>query len=320
MLSAIVQQLAGQTLLEYLTPRLFEPLGIIGATWESHPSGVNYGGWGLNIKTEDIARFGLLYLQKGQWNGQRILPEWWVEEASRKQVSNGDDPESDWAQGYGYHFWRCRHNIYRGDGAFGQFCIIMPDQAAVLVITGGVPDMQVVLNVVWDKLLPAMGDKPILTDDATATSLAEALENLCFTPPPGAANSPMAQQLSGRSYTFEPNYETLHSLRFDFGNDGCTMIYHLLGGGKRRGIHRLAIGYGTWKEGVTYLGGHTAQSVAASGVWTADNTFTLTLCQYETPFVLTITCRFEGDKLYYDCKVNVAFGPLEHPQLVGISK
>ena len=93
MLAAIVQKLTGQTLLEYLTPRLFEPLGIAGATWESHPNGVNFGGWGLNIKTEDIARFGQLYLQKGLWNSQRILPEAWVEAATSKQVSNVGNPD-----------------------------------------------------------------------------------------------------------------------------------------------------------------------------------------------------------------------------------
>ena len=98
-LAAIVQKLTGQTLVEYLTPRLFEPLGITGATWESHPNGVNFGGWGLNIKTEDIARFGQLYLQKGLWNNQRILPEAWVEAASSKQVSNENNPDPDWSQG-----------------------------------------------------------------------------------------------------------------------------------------------------------------------------------------------------------------------------
>ena len=200
MLAAIVQTLTGQTLVEYLTPRLFEPLGIVGATWESHPNGVNFGGWGLNIKTEDIARFGQLYLQKGQWNGHSILPKTWVEASSTKQVSNGDDPNSDWSQGYGYHFWRCRHHIYRGDGAFGQFCIVMPDQEAVLAITAGVTDLQGILNLVWEKLLPAMGREHLPPDETTSTLLAGALKNLTLTPPQGEATSPMAEVLSGKTY------------------------------------------------------------------------------------------------------------------------
>ena len=80
---------------------------------------------------EFVARFGQLYLQKGRWAGRVLVPESWVEDATRKHISNGDPAAaSDWTQGYGYQFWRCRHGLYRGDGAFGQFCIVMPEQDA----------------------------------------------------------------------------------------------------------------------------------------------------------------------------------------------
>jgi hypothetical protein len=188
-----------------------------------------------------------------------------------------------------------------------------------MAITAGVADMQAILNVVWEKLLPAMDKNLLPENEATVASLARTLKSLTLTPPQGTATSPMAVYFSGRTYTFEPNYETLLSIRFDFSNAVCTMTYHLLGGGKRRGIHRLTFGYGTWQEGVAFLGGSIPQRVVASGAWTSEDTFTLTLCQYETPFILTITCRFEGDKLFYDFKVNVSFGPLERPQLVGMA-
>ncbi len=157
MLSAIIQKVTGEKLLDYLTPRLLEPLGIEGAEWEESPQGINTGGFGLSVKTEDIAKFGQLYLQKGLWHGNRILSESWIATATSSQISNGDDANSDWAQGYCYQFWRCRHNAYRGDGAFGQFCVVMPEQDAVLAITSGLDDMQAVLNLVWEHLLPAMG-------------------------------------------------------------------------------------------------------------------------------------------------------------------
>ncbi len=320
MLAAILQKLTGQTLLEYLTPRLFDPLGIEGATWESHPNGVNFGGFGLNIKTEDIARFGQLYLQKGVWNRQRILPEGWVEKATRKQVSNGNDPNNDWCQGYGYQFWRCRHNIYRGDGAFGQFCIVMPDQDAVLAITGGVPEMQPILNLVWDKLLPGLGKERLPEDETSAKHLGNTLQNLVISPPLGTGTSPIAKQVSGRTYTFEANVETLINISFEFGEEVCTMTYQLLGGGKRKGIHRLTCGYGSWREGIAVSRMIAPQRVVTSGVWTSDDSFTLTMCRYETPTITTITCRFNGDKLFYDSKDNVSFGPLEQPQLVGKSE
>jgi CubicO group peptidase (beta-lactamase class C family) len=161
MLSAIVQKTTRQTVLDYLRPRLFEPLGIDDATWMTSPQGIATGGWGLSLCTEDIAKFGLLYLQKGRWNGKQLIPESWVELATSKQTSTGSDPASDWDQGYGFQFWRCRHGAFRGDGAFGQFCIVMPEQDAVLAVTADDKDMQRELNVVWDNILTAFHANPL---------------------------------------------------------------------------------------------------------------------------------------------------------------
>ena len=161
MLSAIVQKVTGQTVLEYLTPRLFEPLGVQQPTWETSPQGTSIGGYGLYLRTKDIAKFGQLYLQKGRWKGKQLIPAKWIERATSKQVSNGSDPTKDWDQGYGFQFWRCRHNAYRGDGKDGQFCIVLPEQDAVIAITANTGDMQGELNIVWDKLLPAFSDMPL---------------------------------------------------------------------------------------------------------------------------------------------------------------
>src|SRR4051812_18791584 len=154
MLSAIVQKQTGQTVLDYLRPRIFEPLGISQPVWATNFQGISLGGYGLRIRTEDIAKFGQLYLQKGSWHGKQLVPAAWVEAATSRQTSNGSNPKSDWDQGYGYQFWRCRHGAYRGDGAFGQFCMVLPEQDAVIAITSGVKDMQAVMNLVWEKLLP----------------------------------------------------------------------------------------------------------------------------------------------------------------------
>jgi CubicO group peptidase (beta-lactamase class C family) len=227
-LSAIIQKVTGRTLLDYIKPRLFDPLGIQGTSWESHPNGVNFGGYGLNITTEDIATFGQLYLQKGDWKGERILTEAWVEAATRKQVSNGDNPNDDWCQGYGYQFWRCRHNLYRGDGAFGQFCIVMPEQDAVLAITAGVPDMQAVLNVVWDKLLPALDRKQLPASEMGSSALVDKLRSLAIDPPTGAATSKIASRVNQQTYSFEPNYVGLGSLRFNFSEQSGSLTYELV--------------------------------------------------------------------------------------------
>lgn len=178
MQSAIVQKVTGETVLDYLKPRLFEPLGIETPTWMQSPQGISTGGWGLAIRTEDIAKFGQLYLQKGQWNGQQLLPASWVEQATSKQVSNGSDPSRDWDQGYGFQFWRCRHGAYRGDGAFGQFCIVLPEQDAVIAITADAKDMQAELNVVWDKLLPAFQKDALAANPEEEAKLKMLLANL----------------------------------------------------------------------------------------------------------------------------------------------
>jgi CubicO group peptidase (beta-lactamase class C family) len=189
MLSAIVQKLTGQTVLDYVTPRILEPLGIKGACWDSYVNGVNFGGFGLSLRTEDIARFGQLYLDRGLWNGRRLLPESWIAEATARQVPNGENPSPDWVQGYGYQFWRCQpRGVYRGDGAFGQYCIVMPEQDAVMAITAGVGDMQAVLNSVWQKLLPGM-DVPPAAGATPCADLTQRLGALRLDPPPGVRTS-----------------------------------------------------------------------------------------------------------------------------------
>lgn len=170
MLSAIVQKVTGQKIVDYLQPRLFDPLGIQAPRWDESPQGINCGGWGLYLKTEDLAKMGQLLLQKGKWKGKQVLPENYVTEATRAQVpcqpagtradkvaESGLTPEnSDWVQGYGYQVWRCRHNAFRADGAGGQYIIVIPEKDAVVINTADLRNMQAELNLVWDYVLPIL--------------------------------------------------------------------------------------------------------------------------------------------------------------------
>jgi CubicO group peptidase (beta-lactamase class C family) len=329
MLSAIIQRVTGQTLLEYLKPRLLEPLGIEGATWETCPRGVNTGGFGLSIKTEDIARFGQLYLQRGVWQGQHLLPETWVAEASAAQVSNATSTEVDWQQGYGYQFWRCRHGAYRGDGAFGQFCVILPEQDAVVAITAGAPNMQAVLNLIWTHLLPALSisvDKrdvaraPRVEEAAVQEALIRKLGSLAISFVPGQPSSPMASNVSGQRYHFMGKRTRLRAISFDFGRDEDIITVQDDGG-----EHRVISGRGGWAAGVTTwnplkprpTAGETRLPVAVCGAWTAADTYELRVFFTETPHCATVICRFVADKVKLKFRVNVSFGPTEFPQLVG---
>ncbi len=178
MLSAIVQKVTGETLLDYLQPRLFAPLAIENPKWSTSPQGVSIGGFGLFVRTEDIAKFGQLYLQNGMWQGKQLVPEAWVEQATSKQVSNGSSPESDWSQGYGFQFWVSRHDAYRGDGKDGQYCIVLPELDAVVAITANTTNMQGELNVVWDHLLPAFKDEPLEDNAAELENLRAVISKL----------------------------------------------------------------------------------------------------------------------------------------------
>jgi CubicO group peptidase (beta-lactamase class C family) len=161
MLSSIVRKTTGENLIDYLQPRLFEPLGIEGARWDSNLDGTNFGGWGLFVKTEDMAKLGQFLLQKGKWDGKQLLPEAWIEEATTSKILQKPDVDpaksnSDWEQGYCYQIWRCRHNGFRADGMNGQYIVVLPEQQAVVIFTANIGDGQAQLNLVWEHLLPAL--------------------------------------------------------------------------------------------------------------------------------------------------------------------
>lgn len=179
-LSAAVQKVTGQKVVDYLEPRLWKPLGIDKPYWQESPAGINAGGWGLFLRTEDMARMGLCLLQHGQFCGKQVIPADWVREMSAAQVTSVNagmnerivedirkdpsspvyayfDPEqSDWMQGYGYQMWRCRHGAFRADGANGQYILILQDKDAVIVTTAHIPNMRQELNLIWDYLLPVL--------------------------------------------------------------------------------------------------------------------------------------------------------------------
>lgn len=170
MLSAILQKVTGEKVVDYLDTRLFQPLHIDKPVWDESPQGINCGGWGLNITTEDMAKLGQLLLQGGVWNGRQVLPADWVKEMSGYQVPSCPSgtpfekmeelgitkDNNDWAQGYGYQMWICRHGAFRADGAFGQYIIVFPEKDAVIVLTTQSNLYQPYLDIVWDKLLPAI--------------------------------------------------------------------------------------------------------------------------------------------------------------------
>ncbi len=336
MCSAIVQTLTGQKIIVYLKPRLFDTLGIEGPAWEVCPRGICTGGWGLSIQTEGLAKFGQLYLQKGRWKDRQILPAKWVEEATTFKIQQPlpakparPNAQNDWLQGYCYQFWRAQHNAYRGDGAFGQFTIVMPDQDAVIVMTSESKNMQGELDLVWEHLLPAMKENPLPADPQTQTQLKKTLSSLALLPPGGGtgptsvvgrvpsrgeSSSPPAARVSGKTFKLETNDLALTSASFAFRKDGCIVTFK-----DARTSYPIACGIERWQRGETALPGTpprlisggmpkagTRHKLVASGTWKDENTFEMMWRYYETPHHDTVICRFDCDKVVIEFLASIA--------------
>jgi CubicO group peptidase (beta-lactamase class C family) len=310
MLSAIVQKVTGQRTLDYLKPRLFDPLGISGMDWETDKQGINTGGWGLRLKTEDMAKFAQLFLQKGNWNGKQILPASWIDEASTMKIMQ--DPNapqskrdsSDWLQGYCYQMWRCRHNAFRGDGAFGQFMIVMPEQDAVLAITAETPDMQEEINLVWEYLLPAFKKNKLPADAAAYTRLEEKIKTLAL-PLPAKKTQALAARINGKTFVASPNGLHLQNISFNFSKEVCNVKFQT-----DSATYQIGFGAGKWKAAQTYMpepaltaamieNNSMIYPAKITGTFTWDDTGTLELVlrYIESPHSQIFTCHFHDNKL-----------------------
>jgi len=307
MLSAIVQKVTGEKLLDYLTPRLFQPLGITDVDWEVDPRGINVGGWGLRLKTEDMAKFAQLFLQKGQWNGRQILPAAWVEEASSlKIVQHPDLPQakkdsSDWEQGYCYQMWRSRNNSYRGDGAYGQFILVFPEKNAVFVMTCESYDMQDEFNYIWKYVFPAIQSDPLPANKKATAALNQKIAALALPLPAKTVASPLVKSISGKTVSLSPNEQLVQTMSFRFDQDVCHLTLKV-----GADTFQIAFGSGKWAFGQTskrppaltqmakaYFVGLPASKVAGAYRWKDANTLELTLRYLESPHSEVMTCHFE---------------------------
>ena len=313
MLSAIVQKVTRERIVDYLKPRLFDPLGVYGMDWETDPRGINTGGWGLRLKTEDMVKFGQLFLQKGLWQGEQILPTAWIEEATTIKIEQDPDaPQakkdaSDWLQGYCYQMWRSRHNSYRADGAYGQFIIITPHQDAVVAITCETSDMQSELNLVWEYILPSIRSETLPADPDMLHRLKEKLASLAL-PLVKGETSPLEEKISDKTYEIISNQEGLNEIGFKFKNDIC---YLTLKAGSN--THQFSFGAGKWEEGdTTRYGPYLVSSfkenrvglppfkVAGSYTWKDETTLELILRYIESPHSEKIICRLEGEQVFVE--------------------
>jgi CubicO group peptidase (beta-lactamase class C family) len=289
-LAAIVQRLTGRTLTEYLRPRLFDPLGAEDVAWLQHPPGRDLGFIGLHATTETVARLGELYLRRGSWAGKRLLPEEWVAEATRAHIPTKGfgNQGQDWQLGYGRHFWMARHG-YRGDGAYGQFCLVLPEQDAVVALTSATRDLQSALDPVWEHLLPALDGGA--AGEAADEALRRRLAGLLVPPVTGRAEPEGgAAAWEGAAFTpadgGEPDTQpTLTGARLArrAGHWELTLL-------EDEGPLVLPVAPGGWAAADGF-------PATASGGWTDAETLRLDVLFPETPHRLTVTCSLPGRAL-----------------------
>jgi CubicO group peptidase (beta-lactamase class C family) len=322
MLSAIVQKVTGQKLIDYLKPRLFDPLGIIGMDWEENMMSINTGGWGLRLKTEDMAKLGQLYLQRGVWNGVQLLSASWVEEAStQKIIQHPGMPQikkdsSDWEQGYGYQIWRSRHHSYRADGAFGQYILVLPDQDAVLAVQSETSDMQNELNLVWDYLLPAIKKDKLPEDPASQSALKDKLARLSLSATFGSPTARMANNSVNKYFILDPNENHIETLSFHIKDSICQLIFN-----SGNDSYNLFYGAGFWKIGQTNKPGPLLVSagkenwallspykVAGNYFWKDEQTLVLQMRYIESPHTETTTLHFKGPKMSVEIEKSLDYG------------
>lgn len=276
-LATILQKFAGERLVDYLRPRLFEPLGMGDVRWRQLRPGLDLGFTGVYATLDAVARLGQLYLDDGVCAGRRILPEGWVRQASSVQVENrqSQNPDPDWRAGYGFQLWRSRHG-YRGDGASGQFMVVLPEVEAVIAMVSCTANMQRVLDLMWTHLLPSMTDA-VGTAGEADRALRERLAALCQPTANerlgGGAPNPVRGRLSPA-----PHGANSHRTIASIALDGDVMSLHEDGQTLRV---PLSVAWSRTGE----------DAIAASATQLADGRIVVDLAMLETPHRLEITLR-----------------------------
>ncbi|MFT4022586.1 MAG: serine hydrolase, partial [Flavihumibacter sp.] len=322
MCSAILQKVTGEKLIDYLQPRLWKPLGITGIDWETDPKGINTGGWGLRLKTEDMAKFGQCFLDKGRFTGKQVIPADWVDTASTRKIwqdqtaSEEKKAASDWLQGYCFQMWRSRHNAFRADGAFGQYIIMIPDADAVVVITAETADMQDEQNIIWEHLLPAFEKTALKPNKAALKKLKAQLAALSINKQlparPAAVTTPdkktglisAESAIDNKVFGIVSADRGTDSVRFDFSKDKALMYW--ITDSVR---HEISLGNGTWVTGTTTRKGPNLAAGAGNSLnglrpfrvdglyyWVTDDSLLVKLLYTESPHTETIGFRFTGNE------------------------
>ena len=291
-LCAILQKQTGMTVNEYLRSRLFDPIGIGPIEWESCHMNINKGGSGIKCTTEDLARFGQLYLQKGLWEGKQVLPKAWVELSTTRHIDTSNTKVMlEGKNGYAYHFWRARHNAYCAFGMGGQFVVVVPEKDVVFVSTANTllyrDGHQMILDSFWENIYPSILASVILEEDNIYIEMQQRLEQLELILPIGKNSVALEGAISNRRIKLDENCLEYGTCQFIFKGSDSRLIFFK--GDERKDIK---FGMGSWVIGIEPFFGLKS---AASATWVDEKTCIIHIQAFDVMQMLIITCHFEED-------------------------
>ncbi len=275
-LSTILERLTGVHLVEYLRPRLLDPLGIGDLRWADLRPGVALGFSGVYTTLDAVARLGQLHLDQGRWEGRRLVPASWIADAARRHIASPGEPNPDWREGYGLQLWMSRHG-YRGDGAFGQLMVVLPEHDTVVAMFAHVVDMQPQLDAIWEHLLPALAGEgqPLGETEVDETRLADRLAGLAQPTARQRTSGAAGPAPEGR-FAPAPFGSASHTTVTAIDVEGDEMVLHE---GDRAVRVTLGDGWSVTPD----------PPLAASAACLADGTCVVDLILLATPHRLTVT-------------------------------
>ena len=308
-LNALVEKISGQNLIDYLRPRLLEPLGFSPDAWcVERPEGGAWGGSGLQCSIHDLARFGLFLLNRGNWQGKQLLSASYLKEACSPLIDNrvsNSYPEMQF--GYGYQIWQTRHNGFCAWGMGSQLALCLPEKDLVLLTTGDTQSIphghDIILDAFWRDLYPRIEDTGLSENKEDKAKLKTKLANLEFPLVEGEKKSPRQSGLQGKKYQFQENAMKINWAVLHFSDNEGILEYE-----NASGIHEIHFGLGKYTEGIfpeqSYFGKRIGVAAGrgyrykASGAWFNPQSLTIYLYIIDDYLgTLKINCFFEEDTL-----------------------
>ncbi|MCL2516522.1 MAG: beta-lactamase family protein [Microbacteriaceae bacterium] len=279
-LAAAVTRRTGVSVSEYLTSRLFQPLGWETPFWERDARGIEHGGTGLKLTTRQLAQLGQLLLQRGEWEGRQLVPAEWVDQASSWQTRNPwFEPSIESRLGYGFQLWRSSHG-FRADGMCGQFAVVIPELDLVVTTTSGSSDANQILTTIWRELLP--GVTPGHEGAGEPDGRALALEGRAVPEPtPAEPDAAAEASLDGRTFALQGNPSGIERLAVRFAPDSVAFDFTT-----KAGVASLVAGRRDWVYGQTSSPLESLPIVpcAARASWAHDGALELHVQLIGTPF------------------------------------